>query len=90
MSVIIRWLARTLKASQRVFCCTLLWLLAPAKRALLLEEIIEALKLDYSSKPEFVVSQNLLLSSSELKLTCSSMSTVRNRTIRLIHLTTHE
>jgi hypothetical protein len=87
---IIRRLARTLNASRRVLCCKLLRWLTLATRALLLDEVNEALKLDYSSEPGSIFSPNLLLSDGELELICGSMATVRNRSIRLIHLTTHE
>jgi hypothetical protein len=87
---IIRRLAGTLKGSRRTVCYKLLRLLALAKRALLLSEVNEALKLDYSLELGSSVSHSLLIPTSELEIICGSLVTVRNQSIRLVHLTAHE
>jgi hypothetical protein len=80
-----------LRAPQQKFCCKLLKLLALAKRALLLDEVHEALQLDYALDSASVgAGCQLLLDDTELELICGPMATVRNRSICLIHLTAHE
>ena len=84
-------LHNTLKSSRKTFCCRLLKWITLAKRPLRLDEVGEALKLEYataSGDPSFT--QNLLCSTRELELVCGSLVTVKNQSIQLIHLSTRE
>lgn len=84
-------LHNTLKPSRKTFCCRLLKWITLAKRPLRLDEIGEALKLEYATAtgdPSFT--QNLLCSVRELELVCGSLVTVKNQLIQLIHLSTRE
>jgi hypothetical protein len=88
---IMRRLARTLWVLQQKFRCKLLKLLVPAKHALLMDEVHEALQLNYALDSASVgTSCKLLLDDTELVLICGLMATVWNWSIRLIHLTAHE
>ena len=81
----------TLKPSRKTFCCRLLKWITLAKRPLRLDEVGEALKLEYATAtgdPRFT--QNLLCSVRELELVCGSLVTVKNQSIQLIHLSTRE
>ena len=84
-------LHNTLKPSRKTFCCRLLKWITLAKRPLRLDEVGEALKLEYATAtgdPSFT--QNLLCSVRELELVCGSLVTVKNQSIQLIHLSTRE
>jgi hypothetical protein len=87
---ILERLSRTLKRSQKKLCCKIVRLLAVAKRAFLLEELNEALKLEFSDDGGHAISLGLLYSHTDLERFCGSLATVRNRSIRLIHASTHE
>jgi hypothetical protein len=87
---ILRRLSQTLKGQQKSVCCRILKWLALAKRTLQLHEVREALRLDFSSDRSGSLSENLLISESQLELFCGSLVTVRSRLIRLVHASTHE
>ena len=84
-------LHNTLKPSRRTFCCRLLKWITLAKRPLRLNEVEEALKLEYAmATGDSSFTQNLLCSVRELELVCGSLVTVKNQSIQLIHLSTRE
>ena len=84
-------LHNTLKPSRRNFCCRLLKWITLAKIPLRLNEVEEALKLEYATATgDSTFTQNLLCSVRELELVCGSLVTVKNRLIQLIHLSTKE
>ena len=84
-------LHNTLKPSRRIFCCRLLKWITLAKRPLQLNEVGEALKLEYATAAgDSRFTQNLLCSVRELELVCGSLVTVKNQSIQLIHLSTKE
>ena len=84
-------LHNTLKPSRRMFCCRLLKWITLAKRPLRLDEVGEALKLEYATATgDSSFTQNLLCSVRELELVCGSLVTVKNQSIQLIHLSTRE
>ena len=84
-------LHNTLKPSRRVFCCRLLRWITLAKRPLRLDEIGEALKLEYATiTGDSRFTPNLLCSARDLELACGSLVTVQNQFIQLIHLSARE
>lgn len=84
-------LHRTLKPSRRAFCCKLLKWITLAKRPLRLDEIGEALKLEYATvTSDSGFTTNLLCSVRDLELTCGSLVTVQNQFIQIIHLSARE
>lgn len=84
-------LHRTLKPSRRVFCCRLLRWITLAMRPLRLDEIGEALKLEYGTiTSDSGFTPNLLCSVRDLELACGSLVTVQNQFIQLIHLSARE
>ena len=64
----------TLKPSRKTFCCSLLKWITLAKRPLRLDEVGEALKLEYAmATGDSSFTQNLLCSARELELVCGSL-----------------
>lgn len=80
-----------LKPSQKTFCRKILRWITLAKRPLHLEEVNEALKVEYASEAgDSLFVENLLVSKRELQLVCGSLVAVRDRSIQLVHLSTRE
>ena len=88
---ILKRLHSKLKPSKRLLCIRLLRWIVLAKRPLHLEELKDALRLDYAITPDgFCFVQNLLCSQRELESICGSLVTSKNQTIQLIHFSTKE
>lgn len=81
----------TMKPSKRSLCTRLLKWIVLAKRPLSLEELTEALRMEYATTSSgFNFAQNFLCSGKELELVCGSLVTIRNGAIQLIHVSTKE
>ena len=88
---ILKRLHSNLKPSKRLLCTRLLRWIVLAKRPLHLEELKEALRLDYAMTPDgFCFVQNFLCSQRELESICGSLVTSKNQIIQLIHFSTKE
>lgn len=83
-------LQTTLRSSSKTFCYKMLKWIVCATRPLNLQEIREAIKVDYSGD-QFSSSEEILFySERDFELACGSLLAVRNCTIQLIHLSVKE
>jgi hypothetical protein len=80
--------AHTLKGQLRLLCWKILKWLTLAERELRQDEVNEELRLEFAAESGLAFSHGLLYLESQLELFCSSLVTVQDRSIRLIHLTT--
>ena len=88
---ILRRLHCSLKPSPKELCVKVLRWVVCATRPLKLQELEEALKLEYTVETGLFDSDNALLyTERDIELACGSLLTVRSGTVQLIHLSTGE
>lgn len=76
----------SLSSSAREFCCRLLKWIVCASRPLKLDEIREALQIDYAASDFLGSDDTLLYSMRDIELACGSLIVIRGSTIELVHL----
>ena len=83
-------LETSLSSSAREFCCRLLKWIVCATRPLKLQEIRDALQIDYSANDFFGSDETLLYSERDFELACGSLVVVRSDTVELLHLSARD
>lgn len=79
-------LQSSLRSSAREFCCRLLKWIVCATRPLKLQEIREALQIDYAASDFLGSDETLLYSIRDIELVCGSLIVIRGGTVELVHL----
>lgn len=79
-------LQSSLRSSARDFCCRLLKWIVCATRPLKLQEIREALQIDYAASDFLGSDDTLLYSMRDIELVCGSLIVIRGGTVELLHL----
>lgn len=88
---ILRRLHTSLKASPKELCLRVLRWVVCATRPLKMQELEEALKLEYTEDTRlFGFDQALLYTERDIELACGSLLTLRSGTVQLIHLSAKE
>ena len=88
---ILRRLHTSLKPSPKELCLRVLRWVVSATRPLKMEELEEALKLEYiGATPLFGFDQALLYTERDIELVCGSLLTVRSGAVQLIHLSARD
>lgn len=79
-------LQSSLRSSAREFCCRILKWIVCASRPLKLEELREALQIDYAARDFLGSDETLLYSTRDIELVCGSLIVIRGGTVELVHL----
>lgn len=80
----------SLKSSAREFCCRLLKWIVCATRPLKLQEMRDALQIDYSANSFIGSDETLLYSERDFELACGSLVVIRYGAIQLVHLSARD
>lgn len=80
----------SLTSSAQEFCCRLLKWIVCATRPLKLQEMRDALQIDYSANSFFGSDETLLYSERDFELACGSLVVIRCGVIQLVHLSARD